>query len=302
MVLSFPFLFLFISIFSISLSISPQYLFLVNAQPQPLPSSSLEFVLEDGDDYVYFTTAFIKELENLIRNFEYTFEIEGKYIFPNNTVKQDIVSEYKPAGYDIDNLNYELLGFNITASDIEMHINPIKIDDIKTRVNIPLLLNDVAVVLNVTGDHLGLKGIETLEQLAAVKRVAVEAVPKNGFAVPERRRPARRRDAQGVQRQRDPVLDAREERARGAVGPARRQGRRPGEAAARRDDGDPRGPPEHADRMGPHPAVDVRGARPDDGPERHGGRGRRARRRCAPARRPRGSGRSRPPSTRHRGG
>ena len=139
MVLSFPFLFSFISIFSISLSISPQYLFLVNAQPQPLPSS-LEFVLEDGDDDVYFTTAFIKELENLIRNFEYTFEIEGKYIFPNNTVKQDIVSEYKPAGYDIDNLNYELLGFNITASDIEIHINPIKIDDIKTRVNIPLLL------------------------------------------------------------------------------------------------------------------------------------------------------------------
>jgi cyanophycin synthetase len=43
--------------------------------------------------------------------------------------------------------------------------------------------NDVAVVLNVTGDHLGLKGIETLEQLAAVKQVVVEAVPKTGWAV-----------------------------------------------------------------------------------------------------------------------
>jgi len=43
--------------------------------------------------------------------------------------------------------------------------------------------NDVAVVLNVTGDHLGLKGIDTIEQLAAVKQVVVEAVPKNGFAV-----------------------------------------------------------------------------------------------------------------------
>ncbi|HYG72674.1 MAG TPA: Mur ligase family protein, partial [Actinomycetota bacterium] len=43
--------------------------------------------------------------------------------------------------------------------------------------------NDVAVVLNVTGDHLGLKGIDTLEQLAAVKQVVVEAVPKNGWAV-----------------------------------------------------------------------------------------------------------------------
>ena len=43
--------------------------------------------------------------------------------------------------------------------------------------------NDVGVVLNVTGDHLGLKEIDTLEQLAAVKQVVVEAVPRSGFAV-----------------------------------------------------------------------------------------------------------------------
>jgi cyanophycin synthetase len=43
--------------------------------------------------------------------------------------------------------------------------------------------NDVGVVLNVTGDHLGLKEIDTLEQLAAVKQVVVEAVPRNGWAV-----------------------------------------------------------------------------------------------------------------------
>jgi cyanophycin synthetase len=43
--------------------------------------------------------------------------------------------------------------------------------------------NDVAVVLNVTGDHLGLREIDTLEQLAAVKQVPVEAVPRNGTAV-----------------------------------------------------------------------------------------------------------------------
>ncbi len=43
--------------------------------------------------------------------------------------------------------------------------------------------NDVAVVLNVAADHLGMGGIETVEQLAAVKRVIVEAVPRNGFAV-----------------------------------------------------------------------------------------------------------------------
>jgi cyanophycin synthetase len=43
--------------------------------------------------------------------------------------------------------------------------------------------NDVAVVLNVTGDHLGLGEIHTIEQLAAVKQVIVDAVPRDGTAV-----------------------------------------------------------------------------------------------------------------------
>ncbi len=43
--------------------------------------------------------------------------------------------------------------------------------------------NDVAVVLNVTGDHLGLGGISSIKQLAGVKRVVVEAVPRDGVAV-----------------------------------------------------------------------------------------------------------------------
>jgi cyanophycin synthetase len=43
--------------------------------------------------------------------------------------------------------------------------------------------NDVAVVLNVAPDHLGMRGIDTLDQLAQVKAVIVEAVPRDGFAV-----------------------------------------------------------------------------------------------------------------------
>jgi cyanophycin synthetase len=42
---------------------------------------------------------------------------------------------------------------------------------------------DVAVVTNVTADHLGLGGIETLRQLSDVKGVLVEAVPRSGTAV-----------------------------------------------------------------------------------------------------------------------
>ena len=43
--------------------------------------------------------------------------------------------------------------------------------------------NDVGVVLNVSSDHLGLRGIDTLRQLAAVKQVVVEAVPRDGCGV-----------------------------------------------------------------------------------------------------------------------
>ena len=43
--------------------------------------------------------------------------------------------------------------------------------------------NDVAVVTNVTADHLGLGGIDTLGQLAGVKGVLVNAVPRSGTAV-----------------------------------------------------------------------------------------------------------------------
>ncbi len=43
--------------------------------------------------------------------------------------------------------------------------------------------NDVAVVLNVTGDHMGLGEVKSIRQLAAVKRVIVEAVPRGGTAV-----------------------------------------------------------------------------------------------------------------------
>ncbi len=43
--------------------------------------------------------------------------------------------------------------------------------------------NDVAVVTNVTGDHLGLGGIDSIGQLANVKGVVVDAVPRSGTAV-----------------------------------------------------------------------------------------------------------------------
>ncbi len=43
--------------------------------------------------------------------------------------------------------------------------------------------SDIGVVLNVTADHLGLKGIETVEDLAEVKSLIIETVSRNGTSV-----------------------------------------------------------------------------------------------------------------------
>ena len=149
--------------------------------------------------------------------------------------------------------------------------------------------NDVGVVLNVTGDHLGLREIETLEQLAAVKRVVVEAVPRNGWGVLNADDPLvldMRRHCSGnvilftmqeshdfvdrwVRRGRKAVVLERNERGEMMV---IKEGRRTMPIAWVHT------LPGHLRRQGPH-----------DGAERDGGRGGGARRRRAPARHPSGA-------------
>jgi hypothetical protein len=117
---------------------------LVNAEEEQPEHQLLWFISSSLDNNLgydlYYGAAFIKELENFIKNFEYTFDLEGSQIFPNNNIRQDIVSEYKSSDYNIGDLNYGLLGFEITASDIKIHVDPKRIDDTKTRIDIPLLL------------------------------------------------------------------------------------------------------------------------------------------------------------------
>ena len=43
--------------------------------------------------------------------------------------------------------------------------------------------NDVSVVTNVTADHLGLQGIDTVDQLAEVKGVVPRITKRSGWAV-----------------------------------------------------------------------------------------------------------------------
>jgi hypothetical protein len=86
-----------------------------------------------------YTNLITTLLDNFTKKLEYTFELDGNQIFPNDSIKQDIVSGYKSSEYNINKLKYEIIGFTITASNVKIHVDPKKIDNIKTRVDIPMM-------------------------------------------------------------------------------------------------------------------------------------------------------------------
>ena len=77
--------------------------------------------------------------------FEYTFDIEGKQIFPNDTLKHSIVTEYNPSVYNIPTLHYTILEHTINASDIVIHVTPTRIDEANTRLDFQIFANNAQV-------------------------------------------------------------------------------------------------------------------------------------------------------------
>ena len=81
----------------------------------------------------------------LLDAFEYTFEIDGEQIFPNDTVKHRIVTEYQPSVYNIPTLQYSIMEHTINASDVEIRVNPTRIDEVGTRLDFQIYANNAAV-------------------------------------------------------------------------------------------------------------------------------------------------------------
>src|SRR5215211_1003610 len=77
--------------------------------------------------------------------FEYTFDIDGAQIFPNDTVKHSIVTEYKPSVYNISSIQYKIMEHTINASDVEIHVDPTRIDDANTRLDFQIYANSAEV-------------------------------------------------------------------------------------------------------------------------------------------------------------
>ena len=77
--------------------------------------------------------------------FEYAFEINGTQIFPNDTIKNSIVTEYKPSVYNISSLQYNIMDHMINASDVQIHVVPTRIDEANTRLDFQIYTNNAEV-------------------------------------------------------------------------------------------------------------------------------------------------------------
>ena len=92
--------------------------------------------------------------------FEYTFDIDGAQIFPNDTIKHSIVTDYNPSVYNIPSLQYKIMEHMINASDVEIHVNPTRIDDAITRLDFQIYANKAEVTgqsLNKSYNNLEIK-------------------------------------------------------------------------------------------------------------------------------------------------
>lgn len=118
-------LLLFISLTTIQLVI-------IQSEAQPLLSRQEKLL--DNNIAFFFLDAF-----------EYTFDIDGAQIFPNDTVKHSIVSEYNPSVYNIPSLQYNIMEHMINASDVQIHVDPTRIDEANARLDFQIYANNAEV-------------------------------------------------------------------------------------------------------------------------------------------------------------
>jgi hypothetical protein len=90
--------------------------------------------------------------------FEYTFDIDGSQIFPNDKIKHSIVTEYNQSIYNIPSLQYKIMEHIINASDVQIHVDPTRIDEANTRLDFLIYANNAEV----TGQWLS-KSYDSLE-------------------------------------------------------------------------------------------------------------------------------------------
>jgi hypothetical protein len=67
-------------------------------------------------------------------------------IFPNDTVKHSIVTDYNPSGYNIPTLQYTIIGHRINASDVKICVVVSRINEAITRLAFQIFASNAEVI------------------------------------------------------------------------------------------------------------------------------------------------------------
>jgi hypothetical protein len=111
-----------------------------------------------GGMYTQVTANTISDI--FTRPLEHQVEIDANQILANETLKREIINKSGSFEFTIPSLNYSLLGFNISASDVKVNANAKQVMDDsggqsnKTRIDFPVML---ASNVNVSNDMISQK-------------------------------------------------------------------------------------------------------------------------------------------------
>jgi hypothetical protein len=113
-------------------------LVIIQSEAQPLLSRQEKLLLNNNNNNNNIALFFLDA-------FEYTFDIAGTQIFPNDTIKHSIVTEYNPSVYNISSLQYHIMDHIINASNVQIHVNPTRIDEANTKLDFQIYANNAEV-------------------------------------------------------------------------------------------------------------------------------------------------------------
>jgi len=105
----------------------------------PTPDSN---TINNNNLFVSITNTsknFENKLFDLGKQMEYTQDIDANQVFTDVTVKNKVLNNLEPAQYTIPALRHSLVGYDISANNIEVKTESKKIDDNKTRIDFPIM-------------------------------------------------------------------------------------------------------------------------------------------------------------------
>jgi hypothetical protein len=104
------------------------------------------FVYGQNSNNINIFENIFKNVKNKIiditKSVEYTIDINADQIFPNDTIKNSVLNKNEPMEYLIPVLEYNLLGFDIFATDIKVRTESSMIDEEskdKLRIEFPIM-------------------------------------------------------------------------------------------------------------------------------------------------------------------